>query len=222
MTLILPFNLFIHYTLQRSTNMTPTLLQQRKEERKRNHFQVSTHSVLQAGPANHAANTCKLADAIQKLRFYLTRHASTPPHWFLSWLSSDFHQSVRLMNILVPLPCLMSGLILHYVTAGHVPSAWKQLKTWTYATTRTDHAFIFFLILPLGKIAKELFWTVLIGVCTQKDNLHARVCTDSISYVYSDFNCSGLCAANIIWCSSRICTRQQKHDIGCEDAQACL
>lgn len=100
MTLILPFNLFIHYTLQRSTNMTPTLLQQRKEERKRNHFQISTHSVLQAGPANHAANTCKLADAIQKLRFYLTRHASNPAPplvslltllWFPPICASDEH-----------------------------------------------------------------------------------------------------------------------------------
>lgn len=64
---------------------------------------------------------------------------------------------------------------------------------------QTRHSFFFFFHPSYCKIAKELFWTVLVGVCTQKDNLHARVCTDSISYVYSDFNCSGLCAANIIW-----------------------
>lgn len=123
-------------------------------------------------------------------RFTSTSMLQTSPHWFLS-------DSAPIWTSWCPCPlwCLGS-MIRHYVTVGRVLSAWKQLKTWTYATTRTGCAFIFFLILPIGKIAKELFWTVLISVCTQKDNLHAKVCTDSISYVYSDFNCSGLCAAN--------------------------
>lgn len=183
-------------------------------------------SAVQAGPANHSANACRLANADQELTFHLSQHASKHlPHWFPPDSPLILTNQSVWWTSWFPMPCLMSGLIRHDVTAGRVPSAWKQLKNWTYATARTDHAFIFFFFfLPflLAKWRSELFRAVVIGVCTQKDNLHARVCADSISCVYSDFNCCGLCEANIIWCSSHICTRQQKDDIGCEDAQACL
>lgn len=40
-------------------------------------------SVVQAGPANHSANACKLANADQELTFHLSQHASKHlPHWF--------------------------------------------------------------------------------------------------------------------------------------------
>lgn len=79
---------------------------------------------------------------------------------------------------------------------------------------QTAHSFFF--IRLIGKIEKRLVWMVLVGVCTQKDSLHASTCTDSISSVYSDFNCPGLCVGSII---SNV---QQKYDGGCEDAQESL
>lgn len=116
-------------------------------------------SAVQAGPANHSANACRLANADQELTLHLSQHASKHlPHWFPPDSPLILTNQSVWWTSWFPMPCLMSGLIRHDVTAGRVPSAWKQLKNWTFATARTDHAFIFFYF---------FFFTLSIGKMTQ-------------------------------------------------------
>lgn len=111
-----------------------------KKRRKKNKSLPGQHSLqlFRQGQLTTLRTLASWLMLFRNWRFTSTSMLQTSPHWFLS-------DSAPIWTSWCPCPlwCLGS-MIRHYVTVGRVLSAWKQLKTWTYATTRTGCAFIFF------------------------------------------------------------------------------
>lgn len=98
----------------------------------------------------------------------------------------------------------MNDLLSHALFDGPCAVSMKAIKNLNlcHGQNRPCIHFFFFFFYPSYWKNYEVscFGPFSLGFCAQKDDLHARVCTDSISCVYADFNCCGLCAPNIIWC----------------------
>lgn len=125
-------------------------------------------SVVQAGPANHSANACKLANADQELTYHLSQHASKHlPHWFpsdspliltnpgvwwTSWLSNALFDVWADPALRDRGPCAVSM------------KAIKKLNSCHSQNRPCIHFFFcfnyFFLSFPLAKWRSELFWLV--------------------------------------------------------------
>lgn len=129
------------------------LLQQRKEERKINHFQVCR----QAGPPNHSANTYKLADAVQKLALHLSQRASNMSPtassptllWFPPVFVSDEHPGACALFDVLADPALRD--------CGLCAVSMKAIKTLNLCHDQNRPCIHLFISILLAKLQRSCF-----------------------------------------------------------------
>lgn len=140
----------------------------KKERRKEKEItsRSALTSVVQEGPANYSEDTCKLVDVVQKLTFHLSQHTSNifPTGfcptllWFPPICWSEERSGARaLFDVWADTalrdwgPCAVSMKAIKNLNLCH-----KQNRPCI------QFSLLSFFILPFGKIAKELFWIVLV------------------------------------------------------------